>query len=383
MTWALMGVLAAITALVTAVDHFGGHGRANDLFLTVGIVPAHFRPWSLLTYSFFHESFGHLLVNIFYLWVFGGGVEEAVGRGRYLALYVASGAVGGALQAVVTTVLLPPVVGSIPIVGASAACAGLIGLFAVRYYRTRLSFVGLPFRPHVVVVIILFLGFEISAGVWDLLTRSATAGVASWAHVGGFVFGLACAHAVRLGEAGSRAYLSADAAQAMDRSLPGSAIKRWEILLAREPNNATARAELARAWLLLGDTEQAAGYYLSAIEAHLSRNHRAEAALLYAEMRDKGLRAPAPTTDQLFVLGNALEELEQFALAAETLRAAAARDPHSPAAETALLKVITLYVHRLDRCEEANILLRLFLERYPHSQWRALAEDLRRAANRS
>ena len=41
--------------------------------------PAHFRPWSLLTYSFFHESFGHLLVNVFYLWIFGGGVEEAVG----------------------------------------------------------------------------------------------------------------------------------------------------------------------------------------------------------------------------------------------------------------------------------------------------------------
>jgi TolA-binding protein len=83
----------------------------------------------------------------------------------------------------------------------------------------------------------------------------------------------------------------------------------------------------------------------------------------------------------LFLLGCALEESEQYTLAAETLRAVTVRHPDSPEAETALLKVIGLYVHRLNRREEAKILLRLFLERYPHSQWRALAEDLRHAAS--
>jgi hypothetical protein len=78
-----------------------------------------------------------------------------------------------------------------------------------------------------------------------------------------------------------------------------------------------------------------------------------------------------------------LEELEQYALAAETLRGVTVRHPDAPEAETALLKVISLYVHRLNRREEAGILQRLFLELYPHSQWRSLAEELGRAASAS
>lgn len=380
-TVTLLSVYVLLTAwVVFSQRHPGGRWTADVILTTFGIVPARFNILTLFTYSFFHESFGHLLMNVFYLWVFGGGVEEAVGRGRYLLWYLAGGAVGGALQLLVTDTLLPPTNGTTPIVGASAACTALVGLFAVRYYRTRLSFVGLSYRPHVVSVVSLFLAYEIGMGVWNLFQGSAAGGVAHWAHVGGFIFGLTCAQAFRLEEAGQRAYRDLDARQAMDKSTPGDAIKRWESVLAKEPDNAEARAELARAWLLLGDPEQTAAQAEKAVEAYLSQNRRAEAARIYALMHEKNIRMTGIAVARLFMLGSALEDQEQFELAAETLRAASARDPDSPAAETALLKVIGLYLHRLNRREEALILARLFLERYPLSQWRSMAEELRRAA---
>ena len=94
---------------------------------------------------------------------------------------------------------------------------------------------------------------EIGGGLWNLLSGNNGDGVAHWAHIGGFVFGLGCAYLLRLVDHGARAYLSLDALHAMSQSVPGAAIKKWEILLARDPDDLEARTELARAWLMLGD----------------------------------------------------------------------------------------------------------------------------------
>jgi membrane associated rhomboid family serine protease len=395
-TWALMAVNVSLGLWVAAVEHWGGAGRSAGILATFGLVPARFNPLTLLSYSFFHANLSHLLINIFFLWVFGAGVEDAVGRKRFLPLYLAGGAFGGLLQWLVTLLLLPPQVSTLPIVGASAACTALVGLFAARYYRARLSFVGLPFRPHVVAVVSVFLLFEIGTGLYALYIQSAASGIAHWAHIGGFIFGLGCARLLRLEEKGERAYMDLDAREAMAHGTPGEAIHRWEKLLAREPGNAGAHTELARAWLLLGDREQATQHFQQAILLCLKQGHRAEAARLYIEwcaregpkQTVQNAEANLPSlphslarlaflsASQMFALGNALEEQGEFALAAEALRAVTIRAPDAPEAETALLKVVTLYIHRLSRLEEARILLRLFMERYPHSAFRALAESL-------
>src|SRR5579862_1247327 len=218
--------------LILLLGAADGRWSVEPVLNAVGIVPAHFRPISLFTYMFVHESIGHLVLNMFYLWVFGAGVEAALGGRKFLLLYLFSGAFGGALQWLVTITLLPGA-DNVPIVGASAACAGLIGLYAVRYYRARLSFIGLWFQPHVVTVISVFLAYEIGSGLWDLASHATEAGVAHWSHIGGFVFGLSCAQALHLDEVGQREYLTQDASRAMDRSVPGAAIRRWETLLNR------------------------------------------------------------------------------------------------------------------------------------------------------
>lgn len=373
-----LGIHIVLTFVVIRAGRPGAPLPVDRLLVLVGVIPAHFRPYTLLTYSFFHEGLLHLLANLFFVWVFGSGMEEAIGRWRFLALYVAGGAVGAILQVLVTNALLPTFVASRPIIGASAACTALMGLYAVRYYRARLAFVGMSWRPHVVAVVGVCLAYEVIGALWSLQAGDGADSVAHWAHIGGFVFGLTIGQVMRLDVAAQLDYLTSDAATAMEKSDPGEAIRRLETLLAREPENLSARVELARAWILLGDTENSSGHYVEALRGYLGKKQRDDAVRLYGELREHYANAGIVPVDLLFPLGLALEESERAEQAAEILRSVTVRCPNALESETALLKVINLYIFRLDRRDEGAILARLFLERYPQSPFRNLAEDLRR-----
>ncbi len=383
MTLALIVVMFLLTLLVMENSRLHYAWAGSQMLSEYGIAPNRFQPFTLLTYSFFHDGYGHLLGNCFYLWVFGTAVEAAVGGWRYLALFLMGGIVGGLLQWLVCATMLNAE--SNAIVGASAGCAALVGLFAVRYYRSRLNFIGLPFRPHVVSVVGLFLAWEIGSALYYLLNGATANGIANWAHIGGFVFGLGVAYLLKLDTQGRSAYLAGDAARAMSASQPGTAIKRWELLLSREPNNTLAMNELAKAWALLGDTEQASLWFLQAIQIDLQRGKREQAALACGEMFSAGLRETEHkgknlflSAQQLFTLGSALEEMERFEQAGEALRFVMTKFPNVPEAEPAMVKVIQLYVERLNRHDEARVFLHLFYQRYPRSQWKGLVDGFQK-----
>ena len=158
-----------------------------------------------------------------------------------------------------------------PVMGASAACAGLMGLFAVRYYRARLAFVGLPFRPHVVYVVAVFLAMEIGLGLFAVLRGTVASGVAHWAHVGGFIFGAG----IRPPAGAQRIRFESLPA---GRRGPGDGQQRaWRrdpemgTAAGPEPENPGIHEELARAWLLLGDGDMTVQHYLTAIALYLSK----------------------------------------------------------------------------------------------------------------
>jgi len=394
-TVSLLIVTALIAFGTTASDHITGWPRAHTLFLIFGLTPSHFRPTGLLTFSFFHDGFTHLFVNLLYLWVFGAGVEAAVGRKRLLFFYLTGGIVGGIFQTLFSLRALAPLQAAQPIVGASAACACLIGLFAVRYYRARLAFVGLAFQPQVTLVVLLFLTVEMGTGISALVVGDLADGVAHWAHTGGFVFGLMCGLLLRLDDVGSRAYLHSDASLLLDRSDPGGAIRMCETLLGQDPQNAEAHRDMARAWLQLDDRAHAADHFTAALRIRLMRSERREAARLFAEMIGQGigareiagqsrqgtqsLRTLALGPGELLTLGNALQEAGDCALAADVLRSLTVYLPETPEAESALLRVALLYADPLNRQEEARILARLFQDRYPESPFRARAYELLRS----
>ena len=156
---------------------------------------------TLVTSLFLHGGFVHLFGNLIYLWVFGGAIENAIGHARFLLLYLACGAVGSLTH----TVLFPN--SPIPSIGASGSIAGLLGAFLVLRPRARIVtlFPLVVYWAMAEIPALLFLpvwfGMQFFNGFLSLQAARGTqevAGIAWWAHVGGFLFGALIAGVFRL-----------------------------------------------------------------------------------------------------------------------------------------------------------------------------------------
>jgi membrane associated rhomboid family serine protease len=164
----------------------------------VAPAPPHHLSWyeGAFTGMFMHASWQHILGNMLFLWIFGNNVEDALGRVRFLVWYLAAGLAATALQTVVTLAAGSAQDASIPNIGASGAIAGVLGAYFVLLPRARvltLIFFGFIFFREIPAV--WFLGVWIALQIWSggltLLQPQAGGGTAFFAHIGGFVFGLA------------------------------------------------------------------------------------------------------------------------------------------------------------------------------------------------
>jgi len=152
-------------------------------------------PWPVaaLTSMFMHGSWEHIIGNMLFLWIFGNNVEDAMGRAKFLVFYLLSGFVATALQTFVTLEFASHAAARIPNLGASGAISGVLGAYFLLLPRARvLTFV---FFFLVEVPAMWFLGvwflFQLLASGGSVLHSSSGGGVAFFAHVGGFAFGLA------------------------------------------------------------------------------------------------------------------------------------------------------------------------------------------------
>jgi membrane associated rhomboid family serine protease len=149
--------------------------------------------WQLLTFQFLHGDLMHVALNCLMLWMFGRTVEEALGRSRFLQLYLIAGATGGLLQAACAWLVpghFPPRIG---VVGASAGVFGLIATFAALHWETRITMLVYFIIPINMKAKWLLVIFVVLAVLGMLTPESPTAHAA---HLGGLLFGLAF---VRLG----------------------------------------------------------------------------------------------------------------------------------------------------------------------------------------
>ena len=158
---------------------------------------AHHLPWYEGTFSsmFMHGSWVHILGNMLFLWIFGNNVEDALGRVRFLLWYLAGGVAATALQTFVTLSFGTVRDASIPNIGASGAIAGVLGAYFLLLPRARVLtaiFFGLIFLREIPAS--WFLGIWIALQLWQggfgLTHPDQTGGVAVFAHIGGFAFGL-------------------------------------------------------------------------------------------------------------------------------------------------------------------------------------------------
>lgn len=177
--------------------------RIEEFMRTYGLIPVRYtRPVIAAHFSlgeqilpffssmFLHGGWFHLFGNLWVLYIFGDNVEGEMGHARYGAFYVISGLIAAVIQ-----VLFNPS-SSIPTVGASGAIAGIMGAYFMLYPGAKiLTFIPVFFIPYLIVVpAYVFLGFwfimQFFSGTFSLLGGgNHVAGVAWWAHVGGFVGG--------------------------------------------------------------------------------------------------------------------------------------------------------------------------------------------------
>jgi rhomboid family protein len=161
----------------------------------------HHLPWyeGTFTEMFLHGSWVHILGNMLFLWIFGNNVEDALGHVRFFFWYIAAGLAANALQTFVTLHFGTRTDASIPNIGASGAIAGVLGAYFLLLPRARvltLIIFGLIFLREIPAI--WFLGIWIALQVWQggygLYHPSETGGVAVFAHIGGFAFGLLTVH---------------------------------------------------------------------------------------------------------------------------------------------------------------------------------------------
>lgn len=206
-TWALLG--ATSVSFLVQVGLLG-QDAAFGLNRTGAFIPAAFfegaasRLPSLLLHAFLHADPLHLIGNLFFLGVFGDNVEERLGSGRFLGFYLAAAAFAALAHGFVQP-------GSrVPMVGASGAISAVLGAYVLWFPSRKVQAFVVPlFVPWLVVRLLvrvprfhlwwlpawLFIGYwaliqVVEAGGTLVVGPVTGAGVAWWAHVGGFAFGL-------------------------------------------------------------------------------------------------------------------------------------------------------------------------------------------------
>lgn len=175
-----------------AVNHFVG-GLSERLALIPAHLVAHpLLSWpTIFTSMFLHGNWLHIGSNMLYLWIFGNNIEDTLGRVRFLIFYFACGTVAAIAQT------LSDPSSTIPMIGASGAIAGVLGAYLILFPRARI----LTLMP----IFIIFFTIEVPAfliiGYWALIQfanaywlgggEMGQGGVAYFAHVGGFMAGIA------------------------------------------------------------------------------------------------------------------------------------------------------------------------------------------------
>jgi membrane associated rhomboid family serine protease len=202
--WVMLIILALNVGVFAFELSLGSDQQLERLFAAAGVVPVEYTrgaevppppplgiTWTtLITSMFLHGGFLHISSNMLYLFVFGDNVEDRLGHLRFLIFYFICGIAAG------LTHIFFNAGSSVPSVGASGAIAGVLAaylrLFPSAQVRTLLilgPFITIPRIPAGFLILFWFV-MQFLSGLLSLgATTEQTGGVATWAHVGGFVAG--------------------------------------------------------------------------------------------------------------------------------------------------------------------------------------------------
>jgi membrane associated rhomboid family serine protease len=168
-------------------------GANLDAFLiTRGAIPTEILAGrdivTLLTSIFLHGGWMHLIGNMLFLRVFGDNIEARIGSLRFAVFYL----LGGIVAWLVHVWFNPS--STFPAVGASGAIAAVLGAYLMMFPKGRVKMLFMRTMQSFYIpanqFLLYWIGLQFLSGIWSLTNLSGDGGVARWAHIGGFVFGI-------------------------------------------------------------------------------------------------------------------------------------------------------------------------------------------------
>jgi len=172
-----------------------GSSSLEKFIIAWGLIPSRFladpmNTWStIFTSMFLHGGWFHIINNMWVLFIFGDNVEARMGGFRYLIFYLMSGTAAGLLQAYI----LPG--SDVPMIGASGAIAGVLGAYLILFPRSRVAslvpifFIFTVIQIPAYIYLLFWFVSQLYSG-WLSIQGAEGSGIAWWAHIGGFLFGM-------------------------------------------------------------------------------------------------------------------------------------------------------------------------------------------------
>lgn len=185
--------LILINVLVFGYEIMLTPDQSEMMVTTYGAIPQEIIQgkdmYTLLSCMFLHGGWMHLIGNMLFLWVFADNIEAVVGTFNFMIFYIIGGVAASAIH-----IFFNPY-SEVPMVGASGAISAVMGAYLIMFPSSRIKVLILIFFTTAYVPALFFLGIwivqQLVAGVGSLNpTTAESAGVAWWAHIGGFIFGV-------------------------------------------------------------------------------------------------------------------------------------------------------------------------------------------------
>lgn len=167
------------------------YSQASDLTFINTFFP-------FISSMFLHGGFIHLIGNMWFLWIFGDNIEDKLGHFKFIAFYFLCGFIASSVHVFFNSQ------SNVPCVGASGAIAGVLGAYMITFPRARIVtvvplfvFIQIMELPAIVVLGFWFV-IQFFSGAASITASTSGAGVAWWAHIGGFAAGVIILYIIRI-----------------------------------------------------------------------------------------------------------------------------------------------------------------------------------------
>ncbi|WP_236975445.1 rhomboid family intramembrane serine protease [Membranihabitans maritimus] len=170
-----------------------GGNYLQVFFNTFGTVPKDFlnghKLYSVFTNMFLHGGMAHLVGNMLFLWIFGDNIEAVFGNIKFFLFYIAGGVIASLVHIGMNYQ------STIPSLGASGAISAVLGAYLILFPRSRIKMIFIIFFMTFYIPALFFIGFWFFQQFLSVYNEAGqmpaqTQGVAWWAHIGGFIFGV-------------------------------------------------------------------------------------------------------------------------------------------------------------------------------------------------